>query len=73
MLIEKTKKGNLIISGKVIEADTMFNKTKEQVCITVWGTQSSHCCHIGINDIDLYILELQELKNIFEKHLTSNQ
>ena len=66
MKVEKTKKGSLIISGKAIETDTMFNKTKEQICITIWGTQSCHCCHIGVDDIDLYISELQELKNILK-------
>jgi hypothetical protein len=68
MNVRKTKTGSLIIKGKAVETDTMFNVTREQVCIRMWGTQSCHCCHIGIEDIDLYISELQELKNIFKDY-----
>jgi hypothetical protein len=68
MKVEKTKTGSLIIKGKAIETDTMFNVTRDRVSITIWGTQSCHCCHIGIDDIDLYISELQELKNILKDY-----
>ena len=68
MKVEKTKTGSLIINGKAVETDTMFNATREQVSIRIWGTKTCHCCCIGIDDIDLYISELQELKNILQDY-----